>query len=52
MDYSPWSEAEKLQIRAQAKFWIEIHHLKGIFLSSQKIQKLLTLDQRYSSYGC
>ena len=39
MDYSPWSEAEKLQIRAPMKFWIEIHHLKGIFLSFQKIVK-------------
>ncbi len=52
MDYSPWSEAEKWQIRAPMKFWIETHHLKGNFLSFQKIMKLLTLDQLYSSYGC
>ena len=44
--YSPWSEAEKWQIRARTKFWIETHHLKGIFLT------FLTLDQLYSSYGC
>ncbi len=48
----PWSEAEKWQIRALTKFWIEIHHLKGIFLSFQKIIKILTLDQLYWSYGC
>ena len=29
--------------------WIETHHLKGLFLSVQKIIKLLTLDERYSS---
>ncbi len=52
MDYSPWSEAEKWQIRAPTKFWIETHHLKGIFLSFQNIIKILTLDQLYSSYGC
>ncbi len=52
MDYSPWSEAEKWQIRAPMKFWIELHHLKGIFLSFQKIIKILTLDQMYWSYGC
>ena len=52
MDYSPWSEAEKWQIRARTKYWIETHHFKGICLSFQKILKFLTLDQRYSSYGC
>ena len=52
MDYSPWSEAEKWQIRAPMKFWLETHHLKDIFLSFQKILKFLTLNQLYSSYGC
>ena len=52
MNYSPWSEAEKLQIRAPMKLWIESHRLKGNFLSVQKIIKMLTLDQLYSSYGC
>ncbi len=36
---SPWSEAKKGQIRAPMKFWIETHHLKGNFLSFQKIIK-------------
>ncbi len=34
------------------KCWIETHRLKGNFLSFQKILKMLTLDQLYSSYGC
>ncbi len=29
------------------KFWILTHHLKGIFLSFQKIINFLILDQRY-----
>ena len=41
MDYSPWSEAEKWQIRARTKCWIETHHFKGIFLSFQKIPNFL-----------
>ncbi len=34
--YSPRSEAEKLQIRAPKKFWIETHRLKGLFQSFRK----------------
>ena len=45
--YSPWSKAEKWQIMAPMKIWIEAHHLKGFFLSFQKIIKFLRLDQRY-----
>ncbi len=47
MDNSPWSKAEKWQIMAPNKYWIKTHHLKGLFLSFQKIRKILTLDQRY-----
>ncbi len=50
--WSPWSKAEKWQIRPPTKFWIATHHLKGLFVSFPKIRKFLTLDQRYSSYGC
>ena len=50
--YSPWSKAEKWQIMALMKFWIWLHHLKGLLLSFQKILKMLTLDhQRKPSYG-
>ena len=49
MNNSPWSKAEKWQIRAPTKFWIWLHHLKGLFLS---FQKNIKLDQRNSSYGC
>ncbi len=38
MDYSPWSKAEKWQIRAPTKCWIKTHNLKGLLLSFQKIQ--------------
>ncbi len=38
--YHEWSKAEKWQIRAPTKCWIETHHLKGLFLSFQKIIKI------------
>ncbi len=44
---SPWSKAEKWQIRAPKKIWIATHHFKGLFLSFQKILKFLTLDLPY-----
>ncbi len=45
MNNSPWSKAEKWQIRAPTKFWIETHHLKGIWLLSNGVIKLNPIQQ-------
>ncbi len=50
MNNSPWSKAE-LQIRAPTKCWIEIHNLKGLFLSCQKILKLVALISCLGGYS-
>ena len=50
--YSPWSKGEKWQIMVRIELGIRTRHLKGLFLSFQKIRKSMKLDHQNKSYGC
>ncbi len=44
--------AIKLFVNLAMKFRIETHHLKGLFVSFQKIRKFFKLDHQNKSCGC